>query len=75
MLSFHVLVLAYIASFFQAMWEDKNTATKWVMVNQCYFPGDLPEAVGRTCGLESSEVKSCLVWLYLLVFYGVNFVT
>ncbi|XP_042007344.1 uncharacterized protein LOC121755960 [Salvia splendens] len=40
----------------QAMWEDKNTATKWVMVNQCYFPGDFPKAVGRPCGLESSEV-------------------
>ncbi|KAL7087999.1 hypothetical protein ACP275_13G102900 [Erythranthe tilingii] len=40
----------------QAMWEDKNTTTKWVTVNQCYFPGDLPEAVGRPCGLESREV-------------------
>lgn len=61
MLSFHVLVsnIMNIASLFQAMWEDKNNATKWVMVNQCYFPGDLPEAVGRPCGLESSEVKSC----------------
>ncbi|KAL0399174.1 UNVERIFIED_CONTAM: PHD finger protein [Sesamum radiatum] len=39
-----------------AMWEDKNTTTKWVTVNQCYFPGDLPEAVGRPCGLEDSEV-------------------
>ncbi|KAL3632708.1 hypothetical protein CASFOL_025692 [Castilleja foliolosa] len=39
-----------------AMWEDKNTSAKWVTVNQCYFPGDLPEAVGRPCGLESSEV-------------------
>ncbi|KAL7130894.1 hypothetical protein ABFS83_13G162400 [Erythranthe nasuta] len=40
----------------QDMWEDKNTTTKWVTVNQCYFPGDLPEAVGRPCGLESREV-------------------
>ncbi|XP_057765569.1 uncharacterized protein LOC130986239 [Salvia miltiorrhiza] len=45
-----------IPSKLQAMWEDKNTATKWVVVNQCYFPGDLPESVGRPCGLESSEV-------------------
>lgn len=45
-----------IPSKLQAMWEDKKTTTKWVIVNQCYFPGDLPEAVGRPCGLESSEV-------------------
>lgn len=50
-----------IASLLQAMWEDKKTTTKWVMVNQCYFPGDLPEAVGRPCGLESSEVRFYLV--------------
>lgn len=64
-----------IASLLQAMWEDKNTATKWIMVNQCYFPGDLPKAVGRPCGLESSEVKSCLVCRYFLVSYVVNVVT
>ncbi|EPS67378.1 hypothetical protein M569_07396, partial [Genlisea aurea] len=40
----------------QAFWEDKNTATKWVTANRCYFPDDLPEAVGRPCGLENSEV-------------------
>ncbi|KAK4398571.1 PHD finger protein [Sesamum angolense] len=55
----HVLVRLngrHIPSKLQAMWEDKNTTTKWVTVNQCYFPGDLPEAVGRPCGLEDSEV-------------------
>ncbi|PIM97270.1 hypothetical protein CDL12_30261 [Handroanthus impetiginosus] len=45
-----------IPSKLQAMWEDKNTTMKLVTVNQCYFPGDLPESVGRPCGLESSEV-------------------
>ncbi|KAL3851171.1 hypothetical protein ACJIZ3_013053 [Penstemon smallii] len=45
-----------IPSKLQAMWEDKNTSVKWVTVNRCYFPGDLPEAVGRPCGLENSEV-------------------
>ncbi|KAG8386077.1 hypothetical protein BUALT_Bualt03G0111400 [Buddleja alternifolia] len=45
-----------IPSTLQAMWEDKSTTMKWVTVNRCYFPGDLPEAVGRPCGLESSEV-------------------
>ncbi|KAL3636989.1 hypothetical protein CASFOL_019288 [Castilleja foliolosa] len=56
----HVLIRGdtgkLIPSKLQAMWEDKNTSAKWVAVNQCYFPGDLPEAVGRPCGLESSEV-------------------
>ncbi|CAI9756846.1 unnamed protein product [Fraxinus pennsylvanica] len=45
-----------IPSKLQAMWEDNNTREKWVTINRCYFPGDLPEAVGRPCGLESSEV-------------------
>ncbi|KAL2495868.1 uncharacterized protein Fot_39785 [Forsythia ovata] len=45
-----------IPSKLQAMWEDSNTRVKWVTVNRCYFPDDLPEAVGRPCGLESSEV-------------------
>ncbi|CAA3032496.1 phd finger [Olea europaea subsp. europaea] len=45
-----------IPSKLQAMWEDNNTRAKWVTINRCYFPGDLPEAVGRPCGLESSEV-------------------
>ncbi|KAG9139425.1 hypothetical protein Leryth_026891 [Lithospermum erythrorhizon] len=40
----------------QAMWEDRVRGSKWVTVNRCYFPSDLPEAVGRPCGLESSEV-------------------
>ncbi|KAL2466957.1 RING/FYVE/PHD zinc finger superfamily protein [Abeliophyllum distichum] len=45
-----------IPSKLMAMWEDNNTRMKWVKVNRCYFPGDFPEAVGRPCGLESSEV-------------------
>ncbi|GER32416.1 PHD finger family protein [Striga asiatica] len=45
-----------IPSKLQEMWEDKSTSEKWVTVNQCYLPSDLPEAVGRPCGLESSEV-------------------
>lgn len=52
------------------MWEDKNTTMKWVMVNQCYFPGDLPEAVGRPCGLESSEVEFYLICLHFLDISG-----
>ncbi|XP_011097827.1 uncharacterized protein LOC105176655 [Sesamum indicum] len=45
-----------IPSKLQAMWEDNHTSKKWVTVKRCYFPGDLPEAVGRPCLLESSEV-------------------
>ncbi|KAK4420807.1 PHD finger protein [Sesamum alatum] len=44
-----------IPSKLQAMWED-NHSKKWVTVKRCYFPADLPEAVGRPCLLESSEV-------------------
>ncbi|XP_059666460.1 uncharacterized protein LOC132312203 isoform X2 [Cornus florida] len=40
----------------QAMWEDGTTRSKWVIVNQCYFPGDLPEVVGCPCAPESNEV-------------------
>lgn len=39
-----------------AMWEDIKAGNKWVTVNRCYFPGDLPHAVGRPCSLESNEV-------------------
>ncbi|KZV56382.1 hypothetical protein F511_00379 [Dorcoceras hygrometricum] len=44
-----------VPSRLQSMWEDNNTTTKWVTINRCYFPGDLPAAVGRPCGLESCE--------------------
>ncbi|XP_050218569.1 uncharacterized protein LOC126669207 [Mercurialis annua] len=40
----------------QAMWEDIDTGFKWVTVRQCYFPADLPEAVGHPCAPESNEV-------------------
>ncbi|KAH7844718.1 hypothetical protein Vadar_030942 [Vaccinium darrowii] len=40
----------------QAMWEDNKSRSKWVFVNRCYFPDDLPEAVGRPCSPESNEV-------------------
>lgn len=40
----------------QGMWEDSKTRSKWVMANQCYFPSDLPEVVGRPSAPESNEV-------------------
>ncbi|KAA8523629.1 hypothetical protein F0562_010052 [Nyssa sinensis] len=40
----------------RAMWEDSKTRSKWVIANRCYFPGDLPEVVGRPFTLESNEV-------------------
>ncbi|RVW29964.1 PHD finger protein [Vitis vinifera] len=42
--------------FLQGMWEDSKTRSKWVMANQCYFPSDLPEVVGRPSAPESNEV-------------------
>ncbi|KAK6229787.1 hypothetical protein SCA6_018738 [Theobroma cacao] len=45
-----------IPSKLQAMWEDAKTGSKWVVVKRCYFPSDLPEAVGHPCAPESSEV-------------------
>ncbi|XP_047341363.1 uncharacterized protein LOC124945041 [Impatiens glandulifera] len=40
----------------QAMWEDIKTGLKWVNVNLCYFPDELPETIGRPCSRESNEV-------------------
>ncbi|XP_048420174.1 protein piccolo isoform X1 [Pyrus x bretschneideri] len=40
----------------QSMWEDRKTGSKWAIVNRCYFPGDLPENVGRPSTPESNEV-------------------
>ncbi|XP_065862461.1 uncharacterized protein [Euphorbia lathyris] len=40
----------------QAMWEDIGNGSKWVTATQCYFPGDLPEAVGHPCAPEINEV-------------------
>ncbi|KAJ6775961.1 RING/FYVE/PHD ZINC FINGER SUPERFAMILY PROTEIN [Salix koriyanagi] len=40
----------------QDMWEEIETGSKWVLVSQCYFPGDLPAAVGHPCAPESNEV-------------------
>ncbi|KAK1360851.1 Bromo adjacent homology (BAH) domain [Heracleum sosnowskyi] len=40
----------------QSMWEDRKTRSKWVVASRCYFPADLPEAVGRPCSPEINEV-------------------
>ncbi|KAM1100827.1 hypothetical protein PS1_007228 [Malus domestica] len=45
-----------IPSKLQSMWEDRKTGSKWAIVNRCYFPGDLPENVGRPSTPESNEV-------------------
>ncbi|KAJ8766537.1 hypothetical protein K2173_023784 [Erythroxylum novogranatense] len=45
-----------IPSKLKVMWEDSKTGLKWVTVEQCYFPVDLPEGVGHPCGPESNEV-------------------
>ncbi|KAJ4836600.1 hypothetical protein Tsubulata_030131 [Turnera subulata] len=38
------------------MWEDIKSGSKWVLVIRCYFPDDLPKAVGHPCAPESNEV-------------------
>ncbi|KAL6199425.1 hypothetical protein ACLB2K_029209 [Fragaria x ananassa] len=45
-----------IPSKLQSMWEDMKSGSKWVIVNKCYFPSDLPENVGRPSTPESNEV-------------------
>ncbi|PSR85267.1 PHD finger protein [Actinidia chinensis var. chinensis] len=45
-----------IPSRLQAMWEDNKTRSKWVIVNQCYFPGDMPQTAGHPCSPDSNEV-------------------
>ncbi|KAL5804024.1 hypothetical protein ACOSQ3_030824 [Xanthoceras sorbifolium] len=45
-----------IPSKLQAMWEDTRNGSKLIMVNRCFFPADLPEAVGCPCSPESSEL-------------------
>ncbi|XP_024156790.1 endochitinase A isoform X3 [Rosa chinensis] len=45
-----------IPSKLQSMWEDRKTGSKWVIVNSCYFPSDLPEHVSRPSTPESNEV-------------------
>lgn len=41
----------------QSMWEDGKTRSKWVVASRCYFPADLPEAVGRPFSPEINEVN------------------
>lgn len=40
----------------QTMWEDSITRFKWVEVNRCYFPEDLPEGVLHPFPIENNEV-------------------
>lgn len=57
------------------MWEDSRTGSKWVIVTRCYFPGDLPENVGRPCSPESNEVNGFLVYLFFFVLsYQKNYI-
>ncbi|GAB2279853.1 hypothetical protein Dimus_014491 [Dionaea muscipula] len=45
-----------VPSKIQAMWEDRQTSSRWVNVNRCYFPTDLPDSVGCPCAPENNEV-------------------
>lgn len=45
----------YIARL-QALWEDTATGSKWVRVNWCYYPTDIPIIAGRPLNIEANEV-------------------
>ncbi|KAH9547518.1 hypothetical protein CY35_11G037900 [Sphagnum magellanicum] len=45
----------YIARL-QALWEEKSTGAKWVKVNWCYYPSDLPMETGRPASENENEV-------------------
>ncbi|XP_051135677.1 uncharacterized protein LOC127254558 isoform X2 [Andrographis paniculata] len=51
----------------RAMWEDTCTSKKWVSVNRCYFPGEMPEGVCHPCSLSSSEVYESAQSITLLM--------
>lgn len=45
----------YIARL-QILWEDDDTGSKWVRVNWCYYPNDIPQMVCRPTPPEKDEV-------------------
>ncbi|OAE33108.1 hypothetical protein AXG93_862s1000 [Marchantia polymorpha subsp. ruderalis] len=45
----------YIARL-QVLWEDLSTSHKWVRVSWCYYPTDIPLAMGRPGRAEPDEV-------------------
>ncbi|KAH8949788.1 hypothetical protein BDL97_10G049800 [Sphagnum fallax] len=45
----------YIARL-QALWEEKSTGAKWVKVNWCYYPSDLPVETGQPASADDNEV-------------------
>ncbi|GAV85863.1 BAH domain-containing protein [Cephalotus follicularis] len=45
-----------IPSKLKGMWEDSKTGSKWVIVNRCYYPDDLPESAVLPSTPENSEV-------------------
>ena len=55
------------------MWEDNKTRSKWVIVNQCYFPGDMPQTAGHPCSPDSNEViVNALVGFFLYMSVNLN---
>ncbi|XP_024021193.1 uncharacterized protein LOC21395655 [Morus notabilis] len=40
----------------QSMYEERKTKLKWFRLSRYYFPGDLPENVGRPCTTDCNEV-------------------
>ncbi|KAL2926419.1 Protein spire-like protein 2 [Bienertia sinuspersici] len=50
----------------QAMWEDSQTSSKWVLVHKCYCPDDLPEEVGQPDAPQSNEIYESTHDSYML---------
>ncbi len=47
----------------QALWEEKSTGAKWVKVNWCYYPSDLPVEIGEFASADDNEVSlNCAQW-------------
>lgn len=50
------LLINFILFVLQSLWEDKKTGSKWAVVNQYYFPSDLPEVANCPSTPENNEV-------------------
>lgn len=63
---FHLpeLLNVVIFIFLQSMYEERKTKLKWFRLSRYYFPGDLPENVGRPCTTDCNEVEYFIVYFF-----------
>nr|XP_024364043.1 uncharacterized protein LOC112276702 isoform X2 [Physcomitrium patens] len=68
-------VAPYIARI-QALWEDQGSGQKWVRVNWCYYPSDLPVNMCRPVISDPREGECCgylkIKWLAIRGFEAVK---